>query len=628
MGMGGYGGFGGGGPGGFGGGRGGGGGRMHFSDDKKVAINWKLLPRIGTFYKPYIATMALMLLTILIQAGLGLIPPQLTRLMIDKAILGGDMRLLVLLFFGTLGFSVVSGLFGVAESYLNSWVGTRIVRDLRNKLFTHLQQLPLTFYNASRTGDIISRMNNDVNGIQGVITSTVTNVISNVVNIIAVLTIMISTNWRLTVLGVIVIPLFIVPTRLVGRVRWRIARATQEKFAEMSVFIHEHLGISGVILSKIFVRQDEHSHEYRQISGKVAELQLKESLAGRWFGMVMRVFGEIGPQLIYLYGGYLVIKGELTVGAIIAFNAYQQRLTKPVTQLSNLHVDISRSMALVERLFEYMDTDPECPGNENLPDLPPVSGAIEFRDVFFRYSEDGPAVLSGVSFKAEPGQLVALVGPSGAGKTTITTLVPRLYNVDSGSVLIDGTDITKVSLSSLRRQIGMVTQDIFLFNDTVRANLLYAKPNASEDEIVAAAKAAYIHDLITSLPQGYDTIVGERGIKLSGGEKQRIAIARIVLNNPRIFILDEATSSLDSRAEYYVQQALSPLLVGRTSLVIAHRLSTILAADQILVVEDGRIVESGTHAELLANDSLYATLYQQQFLRHGGLRQNNADEPA
>ncbi len=618
-----------GGHGGFGGGFGGYGMRhMHFEEQSQTNINWRLLPRLGAYYRPYIGAMALVLLTILIQAGLGLIPPQLRRLLVDKAILQGDFHLLILLSIASISFTTVSGLFSVAESYLTNWIGTRIIRDIRNKMFAHLQLLPLSFFNNARTGDIISRMNNDINGIQGVVTSTVTNVVSNVVNIIAVLVVMFATNWGLTLLGICVIPLFIIPTRLVGRVRWRIARATQEKFSEMSGYIHEHLGISGIILSKIFVRQDDHAREYQDISDNVAELQLRENLAGRWFFMAVRVFGDIGPVLIYLYGGYLVINGDLSLGAVIAFDAYLGRLIRPVTQLSNVHVDIARSMALVERIFQYLDTEVESPGNEKLPDMPPVAGAIEFRDVSFRYAPDAPPVLTQVNFQVQPGQLVALVGPSGAGKTTITNLVPRLYDVAEGAILIDGVDIRTVSLASLRRQIGMVTQDIFLFNASVRENLLYARPDASEKEVMAAAQAAYIHDFITSLPEGYDTIVGERGIKLSGGEKQRIAIARVILKNPRLFILDEATSSLDSRAEHYVQQALSPLIVGRTSLVIAHRLSTILAADLILVVEDGRIVEAGTHNELLAKEGLYTTLYQQQFLRRDGLRSTSGQDPA
>lgn len=419
-------------------------------------------------------------------------------------------------------------------------------------------------------------------------------------------------NWKMALLGIGMIPLFVIPTRLVGKVRWRIASKTQEKYADISSFIQEHLGISGVILSKVFVRQDEETRQFSEKSKQLAELQIREGLVGRWFFMAVRIFSSIGPALIYWYGGYLLTKETLSLGTIIAFVTFLNQLYGPVTQLSNTQVDVTRSMALFDRIFEYLDIPVEEPVKDKLIKMPPIKGHIKYNHVYFSY-EPGRPVLQDIDFEVLPGQLTALVGPSGAGKTTITYLLPRLYDPDSGNIEIDGINTRLVTMDSLRRQIGVVTQDIFLFNSTIRENLLYGKPDATQEEIEAACKAAYIHDLIMSLPKQYDTVVGERGIKLSGGEKQRLAIARVILKDPRILILDEATSSLDSQSESLIQKAIEPLLKQRTSIVIAHRLSTILAADQILVIEHGKIIERGTHAELLKQNGLYTKLYNEQF---------------
>ncbi|MGI6542827.1 MAG: ABC transporter ATP-binding protein [Limnochordia bacterium] len=585
--------------------------RMNF-DEPVGAVAWHLLPRVLSYYRPYIWQILLVLLAILLQAGLNLIPPLLRKTLVDNVLPSYDFTLLVWVSFGWIATAVTGGLVSVGEAYLNNWIGLRIIRDIRNRMFAHLQQLPLSFFNMARTGEVISRLNNDVNGIQGVVSGTVTSAVSNVANLVFVLATIFTLNWKLALVGCAVVPLFVIPTRLVGKTRWRMAKATQEKFSVINAFINERLGVSGIILGKIFDRRKHESATFNQLSEELAKYQLKDTQAGRWFFMAIRTFESIGPAMIFWYGGVLFIRGEITIGTILAFAEYLSRLYRPVTQLSNLHVDIARSMALFERIFEYLDMEVECPGNENLPSMPPIQGRIVFDRVSFRYGP-GPEVLTDVSFSVEPGQLVALVGPSGAGKTTITNLVPRLYEISSGAILIDDIDVRTVSLSSLRQQIGMVTQDTFLFNTTIRDNLLYARPTATEEEMIAAARAANIHDFISGLPEGYDTVVGERGVKLSGGEKQRISIARVILKDPRIFILDEATSSLDSRVEHLVQQALAPLIAERTSLVIAHRLSTILAADLILVVDKGRIVESGTHSELLALNGLYAELYEQQF---------------
>ncbi|MFY9485244.1 MAG: ABC transporter ATP-binding protein, partial [Bacillota bacterium] len=408
------------------------------------------------------------------------------------------------------------------------------------------------------------------------------------------------------------IPTFILPTKRVGKARWDIARTTQEKLAELNQIIQETLGIAGAVLVKIFTREDDQKERFYSASEDVVKLQIREALVGRWFFMVVRTFSAIGPALIYFYGGYLVIRGELTVGTIVAFISLLTRLFGPVTSLFTMHVDVTRSLALFERVFEYLDLEPEVldePGSVAVKEL---EGRIEFEDVSFSY-KPGIPVLKNVSFSVEPGQMVALVGPSGAGKTTITYLVPRLYDPDLGVVRIDGIDAKQISLRSLREQIGIVTQDTFLFNASLRENIMFGRKDATEEDMIEACKAAQIHDFISSLENGYDTIVGERGIKLSGGEKQRVAIARAILRNPRIIILDEATSSLDSHSEALIKAALAPLLSNRTSLVIAHRLSTVLAADKILVVEDGRIVECGTHQELLAKEGLYRKLYDEQF---------------
>jgi len=475
-----------------------------------------------------------------------------------------------------------------------------------------LQRMPLKFFSNTRTGDIISRINNDVSGVEGVFQRTVVNTVQDILVIAFTLVTIFAMDWRLSLLGLCLIPSFILPTRRVGKARWNIAKATQEKLAELNQIIQETLGVAGAVLVKIFTREDDQRDKFYASSRDVVKLQIREALVGRWFFMFVRTFSSIGPALIYFYGGYLVIRGELTIGTVIAFNTLLMRLFGPVTNLFNMHVDVTRSLALFERVFEYLDLAPEVMEAPGALSLDKLEGRIEYEDVCFSYKE-GQQVLKGVSFTVEPGEMVALVGPSGSGKTTITYLVPRLYDPDSGVVKIDGIDARQISLRSLRSQIGIVTQDTFLFNASIRENILFGRKDATEEEMIEACKAAYIHDFIAALDEGYDTLVGERGIKLSGGEKQRIAIARAILRNPRIIILDEATSSLDSHAETLIKAAISPLLANRTSLVIAHRLSTVLAADKILVIENGRIVESGTHQELLAGGGLYRRLYDEQF---------------
>ncbi len=578
----------------------------------KPDITRAMLLRISKLFLPYWKGQLLVVVLVALISALGLVPPLLVRQIIDTAVPHGDVTLLFWLTAASIGAALVLGLLTVAENYINTWIGKHVVLDLQNAMYQQLQRMGLRFFSETRTGDIISRINNDVSGVERVITGTIVQTLQSIAVVTFTLITLFAMDWRLSLVGVLLIPAFVLPTRRVGKARWTIAKQTQERLAELNQIIQETLGLAGSLLVKVFSREPEEQARFREVSSQVARLQIKESLVGRWFRMFIGVFTSIGPALIYFYGGYLVIQGELTIGTVVAFIALLSRLYGPAAQLFNIHIDVVRSLALFERVFQYLDMQPDIQDDAEAINLPPVRGQIEFDSVGFRYKPDQP-VLENISFSVEPGEMAALVGPSGAGKTTATYLVPRLYDVDSGAVRIDGHDIRTVTTDSLRKQIGVVTQDTYLFNTTIRENILYAKPGATEAEMVEACRAAYIHNFIVALPSQYDTIVGERGIKLSGGEKQRIAIARAILKEPRITILDEATSSLDSHSEALIQAALEPLLKNRTNLVIAHRLSTIRAADKILVFDNGRIVEHGTHKELLARRGLYQKLHQEQF---------------
>jgi ATP-binding cassette subfamily B protein len=536
---------------------------------------------------------------------------------------------------------IVTSALGVWQSYLSNVVGQRVMNDLRLALYRHLQWMPLRFFTETRTGEIQSRIANDVGGVQSVVTDTAASVLSNVATVLTTVIAMAILDWRLTLLSLGLLPVFAYITYRVGKVRRAVSTLTQRSMAEMSAITEESLSVSGILLSKTFGQQEASIERFRAESQRLGDLQVRGQMIGRWFFALIGTFFSIMPAFVILLAGTLIIGGDpnISIGTIVAFTTLQSRLFFPLGQLLNVQVEIQGALALFDRIFEYLEMPHEIVDAPDAVELTPsgLRGEVRFEGVSFRYpvaegqlevidemveaesegrampSRVMPFALSDISFTAAPGQLVALVGPSGSGKTTSTYLIPRLYDVDSGSVSIDGIDVRRITLASLGRVLGFVTQETYLFHDTVLANLRYAKPDATMDEIEVAARAAAIHDRIMELPDGYDTVVGERGYKLSGGEKQRVAIARVLLKDPRILILDEATSALDTVSERLIQAALARLEEGRTTIAIAHRLSTILRADQILVIQRGRIVERGTHDELIRQEGLYAKLSAEQF---------------
>jgi ATP-binding cassette subfamily B protein len=587
--------------------------RFYRETDEKPNITKSLVVRILTYFLPYWKMMIVMFLTIITTSVLGIIPSILTKDIIDVALPKENMKLLLLytlLSFGTL---LVLNLISVGQSYLNSVISKNIIRDLRAGMYSHLQNMSLKFFSDVQTGEISSRINNDIGGIESVFSNTFIQIFQGIFVFVTTAATLFYTNWKLAIISLLTLPLFLAPTKKVGKMRWKIATQTQAKLAELTSIITETLNVSGSMLIKIFTKEKEKCREFEDVNNEVTRLQIRETVVGRWFFMTIQTFVSISPMLIYLFGGFFMIKDhDITIGGIVMFVTLISRLYGPVTTFSNIHVDIVRSMALFERIFEYFDLKSEIIEKPDAIIVNNLKGEISFENVQFSYNEKSSA-LSDIDFVIKAGQMAAFVGPSGAGKTTITYLVPRLYDTSGGAVLIDGVNIKDMVLESLRRQIGMVTQDTFLFNTTIRENLLFAKADADEKDIIEACKTANIHDFIVSLPEGYDTVVGDRGIKLSGGEKQRISIARTLLKNPKIVIFDEATSALDSNSENLIQQAIEPLLKSRTSLVIAHRLSTIISADVIYVVKDGSVVERGTHAELLQAGGVYKELYDKQF---------------
>jgi ATP-binding cassette, subfamily B, bacterial len=583
--------------------------------------------RVARFFVPYRKRVALSVFLILLTAGIGLVNPILLKLIIDDAIAKDDLDKLYLYVGLMIVLPILSGLIGVGQTWLNVVIGQRVMSDLRERLYAHLQQLALRFFTETRTGEIQSRLSNDVGGIQRVVTETATSIVSNFAVALSTIIAMWLLDWRLALLSLAMLPVFAGLTYKVGKARRELTSSTQRSMADLTSILEETLSVSGVLLTKAFGRQIYETERFRDENKRLAGFQVREQMIGRWFFMIIGTFFSIMPAFVYLVAGRNIIGGgSMTVGSIVAFTTLQSRLFFPLGQLLNIQVEIQGAFALFDRIFEYLDlpvTLRNEPGAVTLHH-DDVQGRVAFRNVSFRYDrvaedkegdEDAqPFTLTDISFEAEPGQLVALVGPSGAGKSTISLLIPRLYDVDSGSVEIDGRDVRTITLESLGQLIGMVTQETYLFHSTVRENIAYGKLNATDAEIEAAARAAAIHNRIADLPERYETIVGERGYKLSGGEKQRIALARVILKDPRILILDEATSALDTHSERLIQAAIERLMTGRTTIAIAHRLSTVLAADQILVVDAGRIVERGRHQELLERDGLYARLYREQFI--------------
>ena len=648
------------------------------SGDEKPKVTRHLLLRVLTYARAYWWHIAGMLVTILLTTGISLLTPLIFRNMIDVVIPAKDTNQLVWLGVALLAIPAIEGGINVIQRRLNATVGEGVIYDLRSALFARLQRMSLRFFTNTKVGELMSRLNNDVVGAQNAISNTIVGIITNIIEAVAILAVMLSLEWKLTLVSVLILPLFIFFAQRLGRVLRDIAREAMDHNAKMNAHMNETLNIGGALLVKLFGRANQETDRFRQRAVSVRDIGIRRAVIGSSFFVMLGLVSAVGTALVYGLGGWYVIEGTFTIGTIVAFGAYLGQLYGSLQGLAGAPVEFSTSMVSFERVFEIIDLPQDIPEKENAIVLQNAKGDLEFDNITFNYSvdeskllkdvkrygrmEDVGAVLSlgkdggqktedrgpktkngrpssvlgqdgtasdsgeadavsqarevaleGVSFIAASGQLVALVGPSGAGKTTLTYLIPRLYDPTDGVIRIDGHDVKDVTLDSLANAIGMVTQETYLFHDTIRTNLTYARPDASPAEVEAAARAANIHQFIIDLPDGYDTIVGERGYRLSGGEKQRIALARVILKDPRILVLDEATSSLDSESESLIQDALKRVMAGRTSIVIAHRLSTILAADLILVMDRGMIVEKGTHDELLAMGGLYSQLYETQF---------------
>ena len=574
----------------------------------------ELLKRVFSYLQPYGKQLVLVFLCIGASSFLTLLPTVLTGKILDEGILKKDLRTLIYYIVLSLIVTFVASLIGVAETYINTWIAQHITFDMRNQMYAHLQNMSQRFFTTNNQGDIITRMTSDIDGVKSVITNTFSSILSNSITLIIAMIAMFQKNWILALVGIIIVPVFTLPTRKAGKKRWTLTNESQQVNDEVNGILNETLSVSGQLLVKLFGKEKYEFDRYETANRKMIGLNIKESMAGRWFRVVLTTFTSIGPMLLYLVGGILMMKydSDITVGDITVLVALLGRMYMPVNSLLNIQVEWIRSMALFKRIFDYFDIPVEIRNADDAVTPEKVTGDVVFEHVDFSY-EESKKILKDVCFTLNAGKSIAIVGPSGSGKSTIVNLIPRLYDVDSGSVTFDGIDVRKLDLKFLRDQVGVVSQETYLFNGTIRENLLYAKPDATEEEMTEALKKANIWDFVEKQEKGIDTEVGNRGLKLSGGEKQRISIARIILKDPTIFIFDEATSALDSISEKRIQDAIDPIIKSKTSILIAHRLSTILAADEILVVKDGSIAERGNHKELLNKNGVYRELYETQF---------------